>query len=939
MQSSPPQSPIEVDVDRKALARFLAVNRERLRRAREMLTPRQRDFIDLLPLIFHLNDPALPGYVSSATPAGIRDFAPGTHEISVAQRMARAFTSKRRASFRHEIAGMYLMGSAGSIGYAQGSDFDIWLCPVPGVPEPRLAELAEKAARVERWAAEIGLDVHFFVFDAQGFREGRTLALSAESSGSTQHTLLLDEFYRSGLVLAGCNPLWWAVPPEREPDYGAFAGELIRRRFVGTGEFIDFGPVGAIPAEEFFGATVWQLYKGVTSPYKSVLKLLLMEVYAEEHPRIDLLSMRYKRALYDGCTDLARLDPYVQMYTKVEEYLMARADAARLDLLRRCFYIKVDDRLTRTRPDGGIPWRHELMQELTTRWGWDRSRLLLLDGREHWKLETVQSERRDLVSALTQSYRQISRFARERAETSRITGGDLTVLGRKLYAAFERKPGKIEFVNRGIESDLCEPRLALTETAADPPGQGWQLQRAAAVAGEAHDPAVLRRSRSAVEILLWCGLNGIADEHTPIATPGRDGELGAREARQILAQCDRLRACGAGADPTMQDLQHVPKLRHAMLFANVGVQPLRERLRANEHLTTNDADPLRYSGLRHNLAREFDLVLVSSWAEVFTHHYTGAAGLMACACEWLRWAMAAEAPEPPESLCFNSGFGQAIAGRLQALFADLLAWFRPGRRSRRRYVIEIEERAWVLDADDGAPRFAAPDSHAALLRELEQARPGYTRVRFDPGSLPDSPLPLLYDRHRRGTVLCGLHENAGGVDIYAVDEDGALFHQRVDAGDAGLAAEHFARLLAAVQRRIAGLNGSAGAAFTEFHRIERHGRAWRLVPMSAPMPGAEHYLDVQAVGDVDSSGATTYTLYCGEAEFSAVELGARVFDAAARYIYERRLSGMAYPFYITDIDLAPGLCAKLGIAAPRTIHYLQNKRAVEALLNKLINER
>ena len=45
---------------------FLAINRGRLRRVEDKLTPRQRDFLDILPVLFHINHPLLPGYISAS---------------------------------------------------------------------------------------------------------------------------------------------------------------------------------------------------------------------------------------------------------------------------------------------------------------------------------------------------------------------------------------------------------------------------------------------------------------------------------------------------------------------------------------------------------------------------------------------------------------------------------------------------------------------------------------------------------------------------------------------------------------------------------------------------------------------------------------------------------------------------------------------------------
>lgn len=70
----------EEGVDRKTLKRltdrFLEVNRQRWLRARSALTYRQQVVLDLLPLVFHLNHPALPGYADKDCPSGIACYEP-----------------------------------------------------------------------------------------------------------------------------------------------------------------------------------------------------------------------------------------------------------------------------------------------------------------------------------------------------------------------------------------------------------------------------------------------------------------------------------------------------------------------------------------------------------------------------------------------------------------------------------------------------------------------------------------------------------------------------------------------------------------------------------------------------------------------------------------------------------------------------------------------
>ena len=66
---------------------------------------------------------------------------------------------------------------------------------------------------------------------------------------------------------------------------------------------MDFGGLGQFSANEYFGASLWHLYKGIDSPYKSVLKILLLEAYSKEYPNTCLIARTFKRDLLSGNTN------------------------------------------------------------------------------------------------------------------------------------------------------------------------------------------------------------------------------------------------------------------------------------------------------------------------------------------------------------------------------------------------------------------------------------------------------------------------------------------------------------------------------------------------------------------------------------------------------------------------------------------------------------
>ena len=366
--------PLSVDRSEtlKVKRRFLNINRLRFQRVYDSLGPHQQCFFDLLSLLFHTNHALMPGYVDGDCPSGLSDYSPSKRALAQAKKHARSFSMRKGAVRRVDIYALYLMGSSGTIAQSSESDFDIWLCHRSDLQPTGVEKLELKCLAVETWAASLGLEVHFFVMCDELFRRGELAQLSSESSGTAQHYLLLDEFYRTGVLVEGRPPVWWLVegrppvwwlvegrppvwwlvegrppvwwlvegrppvwwlvPPDIEGEYTDFIETMTSHRFIRAQDYLDFGPVEDITPAEFFGATLWQLSKAIDAPYKSLLKILLLEAYASEYPRLDFLSTRYKQAVYAGELSLERLDPYVLLYEKVEDHLQSQRDRERLEL-------------------------------------------------------------------------------------------------------------------------------------------------------------------------------------------------------------------------------------------------------------------------------------------------------------------------------------------------------------------------------------------------------------------------------------------------------------------------------------------------------------------------------------------------------------------------------------------------------------------------------
>ncbi|WP_309676547.1 class I adenylate cyclase [Pseudomonas sp.] len=937
---------LDEGIDRKVLsqlrARFLKLNEGRMARAMEGLSTRQQAVLSLLPLFFHVNHPLLPGYVSGSTPAGLSNYEPDASTLAEAQRLTRSFSYKPRHGSNppRPIHGLFLMGSLGTLAQADQSDMDVWVCHGPDLSESDLAELRKKCQLLEIWAASQGAEAHFFLIDPTRFVRGeRDTQLSSEDCGTTQHYLLLDEFYRTAIWLAGRTPIWWLVPVYEEASYDRYTHTLMSKRFIRADETLDLGHLAYIPPGEYIGAGLWQLFKGIESPYKSVLKLLLIEVYASEHPKFHCLSLRFKQAVFANRLDLDELDPYVVVYRRIEEYLTARGEPERLELVRRALYLKVNRKLTGSN-SRTQSWQRSLLKRLAHEWQWDHRQLALLDSRSQWKVRQVGSERRALVNELNYSYRFLTQFARNEQTVSLINKRDLNVLGRRLYAAFERKADKVEFINPGIAPDLAEDTLTLVHAPnKKESGQTqWGLYNGSLTALEWEHFAPIKRGRQLPELLTWCHRNGVIDSSTRLALHPGSSDLSEFELFNLLGSLQQsivLPLTTVAEEPLLR--ASVPS--EVLILVNVGVDPLKHHRDLNILMTTERTDSLSYAGVRENLVLTLDQVTLNSWNEVLVSRFDGAHALLDCVRDYLNNLPDGLQQPTLRVRCFCHNRAQFIARRVEEILdtaQNLLL-----SKLNHRYLIQVQQHYHVLELVPGQVNHVALATLPALVDYLGEERPSYSPLHLDPMALEDHDLALVLPMGQPDCIQVFYRINEHRADLYVLDEFNALWQQRLPYHDEQSLLVPLQRFLQSIQyRRDALLPMDVAQPLsldTLYYQLLPSGpvRARRVEARPAPQtPVNKPFYDVQAIVGKATPGQVQVTLYCNQREFSELEHGDQLFSVVAREIVEQRRETERYRCYITDLDLS-GL---LGDGQSSSILYLRYKADLERALNEALEQ-
>ncbi|PIJ50779.1 adenylate cyclase [Erwinia sp. OLTSP20] len=649
--------------------RLDAINQLRVDRALAAMGPAFRQVYSLLPILLHHHHPQLPGYLDGNVPHGISFFAPDENQRAWLERLGSALPSVEGPG-EMPITGVYTMGSTSSVGQNITSDLDIWVCHQSWLDNEERLCLQKKCHLLQKWCVSLGVEVSFFLIDENRFRHNESGSLGGEDCGSTQHILLLDEFYRTAVRLAGKRILWNMVPGEEEEHYDDYVMSLYAQGVLTPNEWLDLGGLGTLSAEEYFGASLWQLYKSIDSPYKAVLKTLLLEAYSWEYPHSRLLAMDIKQRLHDGEIVSFGLDPYCMMLERVTRYLTSIDDHARLDLVRRCFYLKVCERLSVEEEKAG--WRREILSQLVKEWGWDDARLTMLDSRPAWKIARVREAHNELLDAMMQSYRNLIRFARRNNLSVSASPQDIGVLTRKLYAAFEALPGKVTLLNPQISPDLSETNLTFIHV---PDGRanraGWYLYNQSPDMASIISHQPLEYNRYLNKLVAWAWFNGLLTEKTRLHVKG-NGVCDLAKLQEMVDDVARHFPLRLPA-PTPRALYSPCEIRHLAIIVNLEYDPTAAFRNQVVHFDFRKLDVFSFGQQQQCLIGSIDLLYRNSWNEVRTLHFNGEQSMIEALKTILgKMHQDASPPDAVEVFCYSQHLRGLVRTRVQQLVSECI---------------------------------------------------------------------------------------------------------------------------------------------------------------------------------------------------------------------------------------------------------------------------
>lgn len=895
---------------------FLNLNQARLNQARSLMLERQTRVLDVLPLLIHINHPQLPGFINQKVPAGIEQFSPQADSINALRYIAKGLQIPR-TNMPKSIEALFLMGSLGTLAQSANSDLDVWLCHTDDLSDEQLTLLKTKCELIEKWATSQKVELHFFLMNAAEFRLGKMQEnVDTEHSGSTQHLLLLDEFYRSSLWLAGKQPSWWLIPTKYEKHSQDYLEQLSDRQLIHNSQWVNFGSISTIAASEFVGAGLWQLNKGLKNPYKSLLKLLLTQHYASQYPNIQPLCWDLKDNVHKGNIDPLSCDGYLLMLNRVSKHVAAEHDDNRLALLRRAFYFKALLPLTKATQGQQRQWRFRELQQLVTQWGWSQADLLHLDNREEWKVHEVQTERNALVNEMLTSYRYLAAFSNKHAKKVRINRKDLTLLGNQLYAIYDAKPGKILTINPNIVGDLVQDKISLVLVE-----NRWQL--ISGIYKKETENNIIKQSPSLIELLCYAHFNGLLNNHSNFGIYPEHNSLSKYELKELLQVVRNI------ARP--QHIAPANFLRPSIpiqwqVFINAGIDPMHQFTRRGMQKLSSRNDALGYSALKENLVQSIDLLTINSWGEWQIKRFHGESAIIDGLQYLLQFAPLARKQGWPhyECHCFCASRAGAISQRVEKILEDITT--HTLERPNVDYILEAGQNYYIWQQNKQDVRLDKADSVTKFLALLGRPRKHYAHYQLDTNALNGSPLKAIFNHPRPGSWQLFFWSKDETYFYYLLDERGVLLHQQQQAQTNSEVIIPIIRFLRQVDQRMQGELLRQRARPILLFELKRNNESAEFEPHSRRLPSLQSQTSqIQLNATLDDQDQVT--LYCNGEEFSVWEWGDQLYNKVAKILLAMRSSKEGYPAYLTDLSL---------YSDTSIIQHIKLKQGIEKRLNSAI---
>ncbi len=579
---------------------FVKCNTQRIDKALQIAPAASGIGLLVIPVLFENNHKELPGFVDGAKKQSVIPFLEVTEQMknageavirhfkqvlseidgsSAADPMAIYGGGAGGIVSKTLIHSLFIMGSVGTAAQNEKSDFDYWVVyDKTKLEKEEIDFLKEKIRLLEQWGDKKGVELHFFLTDVNDARNNIYGSADEESAGTSQASLLKEEFYRTALLVAGRYPVWWATPPSITDKQYAEAMEVLSGSAqLDPTRFVNLGNIESIPISELFGAALWQMNKAIDSPYKSVLKMgMLEELIFSKKSTLLCEELKEKAIASNGEPNP---DPYLILIERLLGYYNGRKRDDVTDLLKKCFYNKVHIKINdKTVKKSKLSYKEELMIKYTADWGWDSRMVDDMNGYDDWPFDRMLKLGNELHKFLLETYRNLTDNLKKQKQSDKlISKEDLTVLGNKLFAFYNvKKKGKVELIRRATDTALRQESATFNPIITRGKKTIWAVLKGNVTTLIARKEVVahaeIKRNYNLTELVVWLWINKVIDLKSFLHLVSSPLPVSLQEIQGLMKAISEFMPFQSIASIDSGLLLHRPKTVKLMVIANFNSQ-------------------------------------------------------------------------------------------------------------------------------------------------------------------------------------------------------------------------------------------------------------------------------------------------------------------------------------------------------------------------------
>jgi len=487
----------------------------------------QKEAFYLIPYLLHTDEPKSFGYIDGKkAPCGIHQYKFNDKVKSIGKKY---FSSKDRFDdptvFENApIESLSIMGSAGSIAQTEGSDLDYWVIVREDLTPSEMKLLQAKMIKIEKFCWEhLEAEVHFFPTTESKVRENQFGSVDKESCGTALGKLLKEEYYRTSLHVVGKIPIWWFTPYNANDElYQQWKNQINKSATVQNKDFIDLGNIRLIPIEEFVGGGMWQLNKGVGSPFKSALKMGLLMEYADKTLPRDLIAQMLKARMFKNPSDISQLDPYLMMVERVLKHQDDIKDKKTRRLLEICLFLKMEPHISRWWNSSREPNDRStrVMLELCKSWGWDFKEVQKWEEFEILPMRELVEFKRNLEAYMFGSLSKLRKETELGKGERAVSENDFKKMTQRLTTIFNPEKERTEWFYPPYDKMIRFNAYTLVEEKKDK-SIAWNLysgvvEEDGSLSG-ASEKKMLNSARTLPDLVIWMLYNQLIFQDTKIS--------------------------------------------------------------------------------------------------------------------------------------------------------------------------------------------------------------------------------------------------------------------------------------------------------------------------------------------------------------------------------------------------------------------------------------